>query len=196
MFTEERLITKQYDSSQKDELVVFCSKCADLSYYNNISLQAMKLEWCLSKKGQFFLTYYDNLLIGLSGCHPLPQVGNDVFRILFRGIELPEFRNIFNVVSKTHMTSIPFYYHIPLQIDWAKQQGAKKFVVTTNWDNPDGITSMNKSHRVFQLLEKQNIVSCIVKEMTLYETVQSVWELNINNYFLAREGFRVRNGLR
>lgn len=196
MFTEERLITKQYEPTQKDELVEFCSKCSKLSYFNNMSLQAMKLDWCLSKNGQFFLTYYDNLLIGLSGCHPLPQVDHNVFRILFRGIELPEFRNIFNIVSKTHMTSIPFYYHIPLQIEWARKQGAKKFVVTTNWDNPDGIRSMSKSHRVFQLLEKQNIVSCLIKEMTLYETVQSVWELNVDNYFSAREGFRVRNGLR
>lgn len=195
MFSQERLITRQYDQSQKDILVDFCTKCNALGYYNNMSLDAMKLEWCIKKGGQFFLSYYDGLLIGLSGCHPLPQVGEKIFRILFRGIELPEYRNIFDVVSKTHMSSIPFYYHIPLQIEWAKSKGAEKFVVTTNWNNPNGIRSMNKSHRVFQLLEKQGIVSCLSSQMILFETEQSVWELNLDNYFLAREGFRNRNGL-
>jgi hypothetical protein len=195
VFSEERLITRQYDPSQRDSLEEFCLKCNKLGYYNNMSLEAIKLDWCIKKGGQFFLTYYDNMLVGLSGCHPLPQVGENIFRLLFRGIELPEYRNIFNVISKTHMTSVPFYYHVPLEIEWAKAKGATKFVVTTNWNNPDGITSMSKSHRVFQLLEKQGIVSCLADNVILFETEQSVWELNLNSYFSAREGFRIRNGL-
>jgi hypothetical protein len=93
------------------------------------------------------------------------------------------------------MSSLPFYYHVPLEIEWAKKANATKFVVTTNWSNPDGIASMSKSHRVFQLLEKQGLVSCLEEKVILFDTEQSVWNLNLEKYFTAREGFRSRNEL-
>lgn len=195
MVSEKRLNTFQYDQSHKINLEKFCASCGNLGYYNNESLQAIKLDQCIDQGGQFFLTYLDDNLISISGCHPLPQIDSNTFRVLFRGVELPEYRNLFAITSKTHMTSLPFYYHLPLQIKWARQQGANKFVVTTNWSNPDGIKSMSKSHRVFQLLERQGMVSCLVNRMTLFNTEQSVWEINLEHYFLAREGFRARNGL-
>jgi hypothetical protein len=68
-------------------------------------------------------------------------------------------------------------------------------VVTTNWDNPDGIESMSGSHRVFKLLEKQGLVSCVKEKIVLFNTDQSVWKININAYLAAREGYRIRNGL-
>lgn len=195
MVSKENLTTYRYDNSHYADLNQFCIQCGELGYTNNSSLQAIKLEWCLDQGGQFFLTYYNNTLICISGCHPLPQAGNNIFRLLFRGIELPEYRNIFGVTSKTHMASIPFYYHTPLGVEWARAQGASKFVITTNWSNPDGIASMSKSHRVFQLLARQQLVSCLEERVMLFETEQSIWELNLKNYFLAREGFKTRNGL-
>lgn len=195
MVSEKRLKTYQYEQAHRDNLEKFCKDCGNIGYHNNSSLQAIKLDWCIDQGGQFFLTYLDDYLIGISGCHPLPQVDSSVFRVLFRGVELPEHRNLFRITSKTHMTSLPFYYHLPLEVEWGKKQGASKFVVTTNWSNPDGIASMSKSHRVFQLLERQGMVSCLVERMTLFETDQSVWELNLDQYNTAREGFRTRNGL-
>ena len=195
MVSEERVTTYGYDSAHKLDLEDFCFKCRRLGYHNNSSLRAMKLDWCIDNGGQFYLTYLDDTLIGLSGCHPLPQIGPDIFRLLFRGVELPEYRNLFGIVSKTHMSSLPFYYHVPLEIEWAKSSNAKKFVVTTNWSNPDGIASMSKSHRVFQLLEKQGLVSCLEEKVILFDTEQSVWDLNLEAYFTAREGFRSRNEL-
>lgn len=195
MVAQERLITVEYSDTHRSNLEKFCLHCEQLGYHNNSSLSAMKLDWCLNKGGQFFLTYLDDKLIGLSGCHPLTQLGQGIFRVLFRGIELPEYRNILGIPSKTHMSSVQFYYHMPLEIEWAKKQGANTFVVTTNWNNPDGIESMNKSHRVFQLLAKQGIVSCLEEKIVLYETEQSVWSINTDNYFSARIGFKERNGL-
>jgi hypothetical protein len=196
MVSEERVSTHVYDSAHKTDLEDFCFKCGQLGYHNNSSLTAMKLDWCIDNGGQVFLTYLDDTLIGLSGCHPLPQIGNDVFRLLFRGVELPEYRNLFGIVSKTHMASLPFYYHVPLGVEWGKKFNATKFVVTTNWSNPDGITSMSKSHRVFQLLEKQGLVSCLEENISLFNTEQSVWNLNLEKYFIARDGFKNRNELR
>lgn len=196
MVSEEGLITYQYDKAHKTDLEKFCLECKELGYHNNNSINSMRLYWCLDQGGQFYLTYLNNKLIGLSGCHPLTDVDKSTYRILFRGIELPEYRNVFKVMSKTHMSSIPFYYHVPLEIIWAQKNNAKHIVVTTNWNNPDGITSMNKSHRVFQGLNKQGIVNCLVEKVSLFGVEQSVWDLNLDRYFEAREGFRIRNGLR
>jgi hypothetical protein len=196
MVSEERLKTVQYSSEHLESLKVFCEKCRLEGNLNNSSLKAMRLEWALETGGQFFLTYLDDELISVSGCHPLPAAGPGVFRVLFRGIELELYRNVFDVVSKSHMSSIPFYYHLPLQREWAKQQGAEKLVITTNKQNPDGIVSMDQSHRVFQLLEKQGMVTCLTESIMLFDTEQSIWSINLDYYDTAREGFRERNGLR
>jgi hypothetical protein len=171
----------------------FCKECQAAGYKNNESLEAMKLEWCLSRGGQFFLTYINDRIISLSGCHPLPEAGDSAYRVLFRGATLPEYQNLHGTLSKTHMNSIPFYYHIPRQINWAKTAGYTTYAVTTNHNNKDGIQSMDKSHRVFKLLEKQNIVGCLHEQMTLFNTEQSVWNLNVDNYFSFRSKFKERN---
>lgn len=170
----------------------FCKGCQTAGYKNNESLEAMKLEWCLSRGGQFFLTYFNDRIISLSGCHPLKELGENVYRVLFRGATLPEYQNILGIMSKTHMNSTPFYYHLPRQVNWAKASNYETFVVTTNHNNQDGIESMSKSHRVFQLLEKQGIVDCMHRNFKLFYTDQSVWKINLDQYNTARQAFTNR----
>jgi hypothetical protein len=189
------LSTIEYTDSNRHDLILFCESCRQSGYKNNETLSAIRLEECLSQGGQFFLTYLDDTLISISGCHPLPQVGPQVFRVLFRGVVLKEYQNLFGLVSKTHMTSIPFYYHLPLQLEWARSKGYKDICITTNWNNPDGITSMNHSHKVLQLLERQGIVESLIDKIHLFHTDQTVWRVNIENYFIARNKFKERNEL-
>lgn len=190
MATKERVITVSYSSEHQNSLKEFCRKAEQQGFKNNQSLEAMRLDWCLDNGGQFFLTYIDDQLASVSGCHPLPEVG-DYYRVLFRGVTLVEYQNYYKVPSKTHMGSIPFYDHLPLEIAWAK----KEVVVTTNWNNPDGIASMSHSHRVFKLLEKQGLVDCVCEKINLFNTDQSVWKINQEQYFKARQGYKERNGL-
>jgi hypothetical protein len=194
MEPKKRLITVPYSSEHLSALEIFCELCERTDYKNNDTVSSMRLEWCLKLGGQFFLTYYDGKIISVSGCHPLPEVGPDVYRILFRGATLKEYQNLLGIMSKTHMTSIPFYSHIPLALEWAKDK-ASTFVVTTNWSNPNGIKSMSKSHNVLGLLARQNIVSCLIEKVNLFYTDQTVWKLNIDTYFTAREQFKQRNNL-
>jgi hypothetical protein len=191
MDAKKRLTTLEYSPEYRTLLEEFCNQCALHGYKNNDSLESMRLDWCISVGGQFFLTLLDTKVISVSGCHPLM----DYYRVLFRGATLPEYQNIFGVPSKTHMGSIPFFSHMPLQIAWAKSKGYATQVVTTNISNPDGIMSMSHSHRVFQLLEKQQIVSCLHENISIFNTDQSVWQINYDQYFAAREGYKVRNGL-
>jgi hypothetical protein len=189
MDTTKRLITVEY-VDQINDLQVFCDKCADLGYKNNSSTVAMKLDWCSCIDGRFFLTYDDKEIVAVSGCHPLPQVDATTWRVLFRGANLVS--NIFGLVSKSHMTSTGFFYHVLPQVAWAQAHGGKKFVITTNWSNPE-IKSMEKSHRTFKLLERQGLVSCLVERIELFNTTQTVWQLDLDKYRQLRQEFIERN---
>jgi hypothetical protein len=187
------LTTVEFEFDQIAALEEFCTQCKLAGYKNNDSIKTMKLEWCLALGGQFFLTYFDNKIISLSGCHPLPEAGNGVYRILFRGATLPRYQNFQGVLSKTHMNSIPFYHHTPKQLAWAKAAGYNDCVITTNHSNKDGILSMNKSHRVLQLLERQKVVSCLNENLLLFNNQQTVWKLNVTDYLVARNRFGQRH---
>lgn len=192
MVAAERLTTVIFSDQYTDQVEKFCLSCREHGYKNNESIKAMKLDWCLDQGGQFFLTYFDDKIISLSGCHPLPQAGKDVYRILFRGITLPEYKNLQGALNKAHMNSIPFYNHIPEQVKWIKGlTDEPKLVITTNHANE--ITSMEKSHRVFKLLEKQQIVSCMHEHLSLFNTDQSVWLLNQDIYNQQRLNYTNRN---
>lgn len=190
----KRLTTKNYSDDQIELLEEFCNQCNLDGYQNNKSLDAIKLDWCLVSGGQFFLTYLDNKIISISGCHPLPEIDQFTYRIVFRGATLKQYQNIFNIISKTHMTSIPFLYHMPRQIEWAKGQGYTNFVITTNIDN-ENIPSMNKSHRVLTSLSKQGMVECIIENKTLFYSEQSVWKLNLEKINQARTEFKTRHNI-
>lgn len=193
MESYQGLTTVEFDFNQINAVEEFCIQCKLAGYKNNDSTKSMKLEWCLASGGQFFLTYLDDKIISLSGCHPLPEAGVNVYRILFRGATLPQYQNLHGTLSKTHMNSIPFYYHAPKQLAWAEAAGYNECAITTNHSNKDGIVSMNKSHRVLQLLEKQNIVSCLHKNLLLFNNQQTVWKLNVDNYFISRTRFDQRH---
>jgi hypothetical protein len=190
MDTKERLTTLAYQPEHRSALIEFCEHAGEQGYKNNRSLEAMRLDWCINTGGQFFVSFLGEKIVSVSGCHPLPEVG-DCFRVLFRGATLNQYQNYYGIPSKTHMGSIPFYDHLPLQISWAN----KDVVVTTNWNNPDGIVSMGHSHRVFKLLEKQGLVSCLTEKINLFNTDQAVWKINQAAYFKARTGYQERNGL-
>ncbi len=190
MDSKERLKTVAYLPQYREHLIEFCNEAGQQGYKNNHSLEAMRLDWCINKGGQFFLSYLGDKIISVSGCHPLPEAG-DYFRVLFRGATLNQYQNYYGIPSKTHMGSIPFYDHLPLQLAWANRDA----VVTTNWNNPDGIESMGHSHRVFKLLERQGLVTCLKEKINLFNTDQSIWKINTDAYYKARNGYKERNGL-
>lgn len=194
MDINKRLKTVGYTDRHLGFVEEFCQQCKLAGYKNNESIEAMKLDWCLSQGGQFFLTYLDDRIISLSGCHPLSEISKNTYRVLFRGATLPEYQNLTGAMSKTHMNSIPFFYHVPRQISWAKQVGRDCIVVTTNYENIE-IKSMSKSHRVFYSLAKQGIVDQLVEKMKLFYTDQAVWQINENEYFKHRSDYALRQGL-
>lgn len=164
-----------------DMLQVFCDKCKELGYENNSSLHAMKLLWCKTQ-GEYWCAVNDKEIIAVAGCHPLPEVGPNAWRIMFRGCELPG-NDTFKGLGKGDWNSITQREFIPLMI---KHIHSNELYITTNTTHEHSNGKASRNHRLMGLLAKQGILdNC--GDLVLYYTEQTLWRLNIAEYTKRRE---------
>lgn len=168
-----KVITPQMIDTQLKE---FCDKCTDLGYDNNNSINTMKYQWCLDFGGTWHYVSdgYGNI-VSLAGCHPLPEVNDKAWRVMFRGVQLPG--NYGFGLSKYHMNALTWRLILPLQLEYCNTD---EIYITTNIKH-DASGKMNKTHRLFKNLDKLGMVKHY-KDMELYNTEQSVWKLDIEKY--------------
>ena len=158
----------------------FCLKAKKLGYENNSSLKAMKFDWC-KQNGEFFCAIDNDKIIAVAGCHPLPEVGPNAWRVMFRGAQLPGYNKSFGL-SRYHMSAITWREILPAQIEFCDTD---ELYITTNIEH-DASGKMNRTHRLFKGLAKVGMVEHY-KDMELYYTDQSVWKLNIDEYNYRRK---------
>lgn len=168
-----------------DELLpaldIFCTKCDALGYQNNASLKAMKYNWC-KEQGEYFCAIKDNEIVAVAGCHPLPEVGPNAWRILFRGCELPG-NDTFKGLGKGDWNSITQREFIPKFIEYCPSD---ELYITTNISHEHSNGKAARNHRLMGLLARQGILDKH-SDMVLYYTEQTVWKLNIEEYTRRRE---------
>lgn len=162
-------------------LEVFCKKCNALGYQNNSSLNAMKFEWC-KDVGEYFCAIKNNEIVAVAGCHPLPEVSPNAWRILFRGCELPG-NDTFKGLGKGDWNSITQREFIPKFIEHCP---TNELYITTNISHEHSNGKAARNHRLMGLLAKQGILDKH-SDMMLYYTHQTVWKLNIEEYTKRRE---------
>jgi len=167
------------------KLEIFCKHAEELGYINNASLKAMKYEWCNDFGGKYFCAIKDDIIIAVAGCHPLPEVGENAWRILLRGCELPN-TDTFKGLGKGDWNSITQREFIPKFIEWCPSD---ELYITTNITHEHSNGKASRNHRLMGLLAKQGILDkhC---DMELYYTAQTVWKLNINEYTRRRNKLR------
>ena len=174
-------------------LADFLAKCDKRNLQNNNTLDHMKFQWCIDNGGTWFATYIDDNIISLSGIHPWDYgrhygTKDKSWRTLFRGVQL-ETRKI--GINRHHMQSYCFYSQLPLQIEWAMKRSLNPdneyFYITTNTEN-DASGKMTRINKTFHHLEKTGLVKCLgISEV--YDTDQTVWELNQEKYKQIRERY-------
>jgi len=162
------------------KLEIFCSKAKQLGYENNSSLKAMKFDWC-KEHGEFFCAIKDSEIVAVAGCHPLPEVGDTAWRIMFRGCELPQ-TDTFRGLGKGDWNSITQREMIPRFIEWCPTD---QLYISTNIHHEHSNGKAARNHKLMGLLAKQKILDKY-SEMMLYYTEQTVWKLNINEYTRRR----------
>ena len=160
-----------------EELIQFINQCKKLNYKNNVSLALMKWDWCLKEGGAWFATSDDTgKIISVSGIHPF----KDGYRALFRGAQLE--RRPVKGLNRYQMQSWGIYDHLPLQISYAN---GKPIYITTNVTH-DASGRMNRIHNSFKAMAKGGMIDFIGDE-EIFHTQQSVWQLNIAEYFKIRK---------
>ncbi len=162
------------------ELDYFCKVCKDKGYQNNSSYKAMKYDWC-KEVGEYWGAYYNDQLVAVAGCHPLPEVSSNAVRVLFRGCQIID---PYKGLNKHHMSSIGFRNILPEQIKFNK---GKDLYITTNVYH-DASGKMNRTHKAMRLLDKEGILS-YTKDIELYFTMQSIWKVNIDEYIKVRSQY-------
>ena len=166
------------------ELHEFCNKAKELGYQNNISPKAMKYDWC-KEQGEYFCAIVNDEIVAVAGCHPLPEVGPNAWRIMFRGCELPHNDN-FKGLGKGDWNSITQREMIPKFIEWIPSD---ELYITTNVNHEHSNGKASRNHRLMGLLAKQGILDKH-SDIMLYYTLQTVWKLNIQEYTKRRNGLR------
>lgn len=169
------VIKKLELSSLPDELFIFCDRCREQSINNNISVKAMKIgNW---GNDAWWTAWVDNQIVSISGMHPLPEISNECWRVMFRTATLREFRALAGPVSKNLTHDVNWGRILPFQIEYAKEQNAKKIVFTTN-SSIEGDTNSYRTDRVVKkTLAARGLVKLIHENIMLYNTVQNVWEV-------------------
>lgn len=178
----------EYSDEWYNALLVFFEEAKKLRLDNNTSFESMK--WDL---GKWWISVDQDKIVGISGCHPLPEGQTDVWRVMARSAILPEYRNRFKNLVRSNINSETTHYHMPLQILWIKKNypNVKQFVVTSNISNDN--KNYMRSDRALHIMETTGIVKKLRVE-EIYYTMQTVWEVNIENLFTTRFDFRERLG--
>jgi hypothetical protein len=162
----------------------FCDECKRIGYENNSSFQRMNLLWC-KDVGEYWCAIQNNEIIAVAGCHPLPEVEKDAWRIMYRGCELPR-RDVFKGLGKGDWNSITQREFIPLMIEWVP---SNKLYITTNINHDHSNGKAPRNHKLMGLLAKQGILdNC--GSMLLNGVNQALWKLNIGEYTRRRKKIR------
>ena len=173
---EIRLLTDEHR-----ELDKFLLACKSLGLENNKDSAAIKLDKMQMPYGQYFIGWDDDAdcIWNLAGVHKLPEVGENVWRVLFRGAQLPGYA--IGTGKDFLRVSYHWRYFLPLQIKYIQAGYPEaKFVVTTNVENSSAGKSDRLDKKVMPPLLHRGIVS-LHSTVELFNTQQNVWLIDVDN---------------
>lgn len=166
-------------------LATFCAECEKLGYENNKSFESIKLDKMKMPYGQFFVGLDQDKIVTFAGVHHFPELGNNAWRCLFRGAQLPGYTpawsvNIFK--SWIHLSHLLYY-----QINLVQQlDPTAEFYISTNVDNKKAGVSSRLDKTIMPKLVKQGLFTLHSKDIMLYNTLQNIWKLNTETYLSER----------
>lgn len=157
----------------------FFAECTRLGFINNISLEAIRVDFVKQRKGNFWFLLKGEEIIGMAGCHRFDEYSPDSFRILFRGCELPG-KDVKPGLSRSNFNSSCFRELLPYQLKWIEDQG---------YDKTQAFISVNHGHkniRTMEIIERQGCFT-EVADIMLFGVQQKIWKLNTDYYESIRK---------
>ena len=136
----------------------------------------MKLEWCKSW-GEYFCAIKDNEIFSVAGCHPLPEVSPNGWRVFFRRCELPKQSPYKGLVKGPGQMGKNF---MNVFLNYCSSD---ELYITTNIIN-ENLNDMVRHHRKMELVagHKDGYIDK-AGDMILYNTKQTVWKINVKKFY-------------
>lgn len=183
-----KLIFRELIDSDLIKLQEFCDRCKELNYHNNIDLKAIKYDKMVMPYGKFYAGFdiEKDIIFTLAGIHRLPEINDKAWRCMFRGAQLKGY----NYKFSKNMFDLNFHFSqiLNLQItDILKDYPDSEFYVTTNILDDNNGTSSRMNKIMMPYVEKTNIWNLYQSDISLYNTRQNVYKINVNEYFNQRE---------
>jgi hypothetical protein len=142
--------------------------------------------------GQFFIGYdhSKDIIWNLAGVHRFPEVGEDAWRCLFRGAQLPGYSLSGSFTKDVYKNGYHLSYLLPMQMEFIRVlYPTSKFYMSSN--NLTNKTHFAKSQKldsvIMPYLAKRGIFTRTHKDFMLYGTSQSVWQVNVDRYYEERK---------
>lgn len=157
------------------ELDNFMEKAKQQRMPNNASVAAMKIgRW---GKEAWWTTWIDGEIISISGCHEFGVFEEDCWRLMARTATLKEYRARAPGEIKKIRNDFNWGYILPHQIKFARSNGAKRMVFTTNSDQSGDPESFRTNRVVAKALVREGLIKLIASDVEIYSTKQNVWEI-------------------
>lgn len=174
---EIRLFTNEYRDLDK-----FMLACKSLGLENNKDATAIKLDKMTMPYGQYFIGWDSSAecIWNLAGVHHIPELGPNIWRVLFRGAQLPGYA--LGVSKDFFKVSYHWRYFLPLQIQFV-QAGFPdaEFVITTNVKNSSAGKSDRLDKIVMPQLVAQGLAELWQSDVELFHTRQNVWRIKLDS---------------
>lgn len=159
------------------DLTEFYKKAESYGYYNNSS-QHMLID-CFNNenKYQVWILYKDDIAVGSTAGHSLPELGNNAYRICTRICAFPEANPAKGLMTKNkiiyqHQNFISQFF-FPIGIEWAGKDN-NLFVST----HPAKVGSQQLVHKTLcPTLEKMGILSWFC-ELEYRGHLQTFWQIH------------------
>lgn len=172
--------------SDRLQLEIFCKQCAELGYENNKDFKSMKLDSMVWPYGQYFVAVSDEEIFSVAGVHKFPEMGDNAYRCLFRGAQIPGYTPVWSL--NLFESIIHLGYILYAQIEFVQQfEPNAKFYISTNIDNPSAGKSSKLNKIVMPKLEKKGYCSLVKEDVILYNTRQNIWGINTSLYMRDRK---------
>lgn len=160
-----------YNPNYKNLVEDFFKKC-DIK--NNSSWEALGSH----KRGnhQIFLVFDNSIVVGMCYAHDFSKYYPDSYRVFSRSATLPNYRGWNSPKKKSWVTAAGcLAYTCKIQWDWAKKNGAKNILFTTN-----SIGGMSSSQKLGKYLHKVVDYDDTFKwfdSKEIYSCEQDVWQI-------------------
>lgn len=129
------------------------------------------------KNENWWTTWVNDQIVSISGCHQFSEYKENCWRLMVRTATLKEFRGKAPGNFRQIKNDFNWGFILPYQIDYAKSQGAKTLVFTTNSDLNGDFNSLRTDKTIRTILEPQGLVKLIDENVNIFYTKQNVWEI-------------------